>query len=86
MSIEGNIQDAQQLLRLLNNYDRYLQVFDKSTYKNPRWEIPILKIKLCKHERIYIEFGDRPVRWTFFAHLCANMLKLPGGHQIHCSR
>ena len=32
MSIEGNIQDAQQLLRLLNNYDRYLQVFNKSTY------------------------------------------------------
>ena len=32
MSIKGNIQDAEQLLRLLNSYDRYLQVFDKSTY------------------------------------------------------
>ena len=27
MSIEGNIQDAQQLLRLLNSYDTYLKVF-----------------------------------------------------------
>ena len=32
MSVKGNIQDAEQLLRLLNSYDRYLQVFDKSTY------------------------------------------------------
>jgi hypothetical protein len=32
MTIKGNIQDAEQLLRLLNSYDRYLQVFDKSTY------------------------------------------------------
>ena len=32
MTIKVNIQDAEQLLRLLNNYDRYLQVFDKSTY------------------------------------------------------
>ena len=32
MTIKGNIQDAEQLLKLLSNYDRYLQVFDKSTY------------------------------------------------------
>jgi hypothetical protein len=32
MSIKGNIQDAEQLLKLLNSYDRYFQVFDKSTY------------------------------------------------------
>jgi hypothetical protein len=32
MSVKGNIQDVKQLLRLLNSYNRYLQVFDKSTY------------------------------------------------------
>ena len=32
MSIKSNIQDAERLLKLLNDYDKYLQVFDKSTY------------------------------------------------------
>jgi hypothetical protein len=32
MTIKSNIQDAEQLLKLLNNYDKYFQVFNKSTY------------------------------------------------------
>lgn len=32
MSIKGNIQDAERLLKLLNDYDKYFQVFDKPTY------------------------------------------------------
>ena len=32
MTIKSNIQDAEQLLKLLNSYDKYFQVFNKSTY------------------------------------------------------
>ena len=32
MTIKSNIQDAEQLLKILNNYDKYFQVFNKSTY------------------------------------------------------
>jgi hypothetical protein len=31
-TLKGNIQDVEALIRILNRYDIYLQIFDKNTY------------------------------------------------------